>query len=135
MYFIDYAITVVPFSPLYSPPPCTPPPLVHVHGSYIRVLWLLHFLYCSYPPPVYFLPTIYATYSLYLFPFSPAPTPLLITLHVISISVILSCSSCLLSLFWGIFLGSVVNTYEFVVILLFIFLIFFFLDKSFEHFI
>ena len=35
-----------------------------------------------------FVPTIYATYSLYLFPlFSPA-TPLLI-LHVISISVIL----------------------------------------------
>ena len=26
IYFIDYAITVVPFSPLHSPPPCTPPP-------------------------------------------------------------------------------------------------------------
>ena len=27
IYFIDYAITVVPFfSPLYSPPPCTPSP-------------------------------------------------------------------------------------------------------------
>ena len=25
IYFIDYAITVVPFSPLYSPLPCTPP--------------------------------------------------------------------------------------------------------------
>ena len=41
IYFIDYAITVVPFSPLYSPPPCTSPctsiptPLVHVRGSYI----------------------------------------------------------------------------------------------------
>ena len=39
--FIDYAITVVPFCPLYSPLPWTPPPthilpaLVHVHGSYI----------------------------------------------------------------------------------------------------
>ena len=41
IYFIDYAIAVVPLSPLYSPPHCTPPPtcipstLVHVHGSYI----------------------------------------------------------------------------------------------------
>ena len=26
MYFIDYAITVVPFPPLYSTPSCTPPP-------------------------------------------------------------------------------------------------------------
>ena len=25
-YFIDYVITVVPFPPLYSPPPCTPLP-------------------------------------------------------------------------------------------------------------
>ena len=25
IYFIDYAITIVPFSPLYSPPHCTPP--------------------------------------------------------------------------------------------------------------
>ena len=63
--------------------------LVHVHGSYLKVLWLLHFLYYPYPPPVYCVPTIYATYSLYLFPLSPPPTPLLITLHVISISVIL----------------------------------------------
>ena len=39
--------------------------------------------------PVYFLPTIYATYSLCLFPPLSLPTPLLITLHVISISVIL----------------------------------------------
>ena len=43
----------------------------------------------SYPPPVCFLPTIYATYSLYLSPLSPRPTPLLTTLHVISISVVL----------------------------------------------
>ena len=26
IYFIDYAITVVPFPPLYYLPPCTPPP-------------------------------------------------------------------------------------------------------------
>ena len=42
IYFIDYAIIVVPLSPVYSPPPFTPPPtciptptLVHVHGLYI----------------------------------------------------------------------------------------------------
>ena len=84
-----------PMSPpsLHSilPTPSLPhsPPIVHVHGSYIYVLWLLHFLHYSYLPPVYFLPTIYATYSLYLSPLSPPPTPLLITLHVISISVVL----------------------------------------------
>ena len=76
--FFDYAIPVVPFPPLHSTPSCSPPPshipptIVHVHGSYISVLWLLHFLYYSYPPPVYFLPTIYATYSLYLSPPLPA---------------------------------------------------------------
>ena len=38
-YFIDYAITVIPFLPFISlhpahPSPTFPPPLVHVHGSY-----------------------------------------------------------------------------------------------------
>ena len=39
--FIDYAITVVPFPPLHSTPSCPPPPshipppIVHVHGSYL----------------------------------------------------------------------------------------------------
>ena len=65
------------------------PPIVHVHGSYMQVLWLLHFLHYSYRPPVYFPPIIYATYSLYISPLSPPPTPLLIILHVISISVAL----------------------------------------------
>ena len=39
LYFIDCAITVVPFpppfTPLYSPLPCIPPPPVHVHRLYI----------------------------------------------------------------------------------------------------
>ena len=73
--------------PTPSPPHSLP--IVHVHGSYLWVLWLLHFLHYSYPPPVYFPPIIYATYSLYLSPLSPSPNPLLITLHVISISVVL----------------------------------------------
>ena len=93
--FTDYAITVVQFLPLHSTPSCphpfppTFPPYSSCPWVIIEVLWLLHFLYYSYPPPVYFLPTIYATYSLYLSPLYPTPTPLLITLHVISISVVL----------------------------------------------
>ena len=41
IYFIDYAITVVPFPPLHSTPSCPPPslphlpPIVYVHGSYL----------------------------------------------------------------------------------------------------
>ena len=53
LYFIDYAITVVPIFPL-SPPTTQPPPhlrnphaIVHVHGSWVKVHWLLHFLYCT----------------------------------------------------------------------------------------
>ena len=59
------------------PTPSLPqsPPIVHVHGSYLDVLWLLHFLHYSYPPPVYFPPIIYAIYSLYLSPPLPLPLP------------------------------------------------------------
>ena len=73
------------------PTPSLPhsPSIVHVYGSYLEVLWLLHFLHYFYSPPVYFPPIIYATYSLYLSPPPPPPTPLLITLHVSSISVVL----------------------------------------------
>ena len=41
------------------------------------------------PSPCLFSTIIYAIYSLYLSPLSPPPNPLLITLHVISISVVL----------------------------------------------
>ena len=93
IYFIDHAITVVPFTPLYSPPPCTSHP-THI-PPYSSCPWVIHIssLASTFPilflPSPYFLPTIYATYSLYLFALSPSPSPLLITLHVISISVIL----------------------------------------------
>ena len=122
--FINYAITVVPFPSLYSLPPCIPLPthippthLVHVHGSYIQVLWLLHFLFYSYPSPIYFLPTIYATYSLQLSPLSPSLTPLLITLHVISISVVLFLFQLLAQFAFVFVLGVIVNNCEFAVIL------------------
>ena len=70
IYFIDYAITVVQFSPLYSSLPCTqpptriPPPLVHVHGSHILSS-------LASPFPILFLPSpcpFSTDYLCYLFP-------------------------------------------------------------------
>ena len=78
-----------PISPLYSHP------LPHTFPPYSTGPWVIHIISLVSTFPIlflnspYFLPTIYATYSLYLSPLSPLPTPLLITLHVISISVIL----------------------------------------------
>ena len=82
------------------------------------------------PSPVYFPPIIYGIYSLYLSPFSPPPNPLLITLHVISISVVLFLFQLFAQFAFVLFLGVVVNNCEFAAILLFIFFIFFFLGKS-----
>ena len=94
IHFIDYAITVVPFPPLHSTPPCIPPP-THI-PPYSSCPWVIHIcsLASTFPilfltSPVYFLPTIYATYSLSLSPLSHPPTPLLIILHVIFISLVL----------------------------------------------
>ena len=94
IYFIDYAITVVPFLPLYSPPPCTPPPTCIPHFS--SCPWVIYISSLASTFPILFLtsPCLSSTYDLcYLFsvpspPLSP-PIPPLITLHVISISVIL----------------------------------------------
>ena len=92
--FIDYAITVVPFPPpfslcpAHSLPPTFPP--------FSSCPWVIHISSLASPFPILFLPSpcLFSTYHLcYLFsvpfPPSPPPTPLLITLHVISISVIL----------------------------------------------
>ena len=106
------------------PPPLSSCPWV-VHLSSLASPFPMLFLTF----PVYFVPTIYASHSLYLSPHSLASSSLLITLPVISISVNLFLFYCLFSLF--LFLGSVVDSCEFAVILLFIFLIiFFFLGKS-----
>ena len=93
-YFIDYTTTVAPFFffplfpfNLYHPSHHHFLTLVHVHRSYIQVLWLLHLPYYSKPPRVYFVPTIYSSYSLNLSPHSPLSFSPLLTLHVISISV------------------------------------------------
>ena len=82
------------FSSLSPPLPCIlldssiPPNLVHVHGSYTSSL-ASPFPVLFLTSPVYFGPNNYASYSLYLFPHCPPASSLLITLHVISISVIL----------------------------------------------
>ena len=84
-----------PISPLYSPPPCTPPPTRIPPSPYFMSMGhtykVLGFSisHTILTLPVYFLPTIYATYSLCLSPLSPPPAPLLVILHVISISVVL----------------------------------------------
>ena len=113
-----------------APPPSSIPPLLHVHRLYISILWLVHFLYYSKPPPVYFVPTIYASYcmhhSLLFIPF-PSPTenhPC--DLHFCdSVLVLVVCFFSFSSFFRFSF-----DSCEFIVILLFILLIFFLLNKS-----
>ena len=91
IYFIDYAITVVPvfISPKGS---FFPSALPHLSSC----PWVIHISSLASTFPILFLPSpcLFSTYHLcYLFsvpsPLSPPPTPLLITHHVISISVIL----------------------------------------------
>ena len=94
VYFNGYAMIVVHFFPLYSPLPWDPLPIASPPVS--SCLWVIHisslappFPILFLPPPVSFVPTNYASYSLYFFtPFSPLTLPL-ITLHVVSFSVIL----------------------------------------------
>ena len=115
------------FSPLSPPPPCIPTSSIPLLSS---CPWIVQISSLASPFPilfltVYFVPTYYASYSLYLFPLSsPSHSPL-IPLHVIfcgSVPVLVVCL---------VFLGSVVHSCEFVVILLFIvFIFFFFLDNS-----
>ena len=95
MYFIDYAITVVPFSPFIPlcPVPLLPPAFLHFSSC----PWVIHVSSLASSFPTLFLPSpcLFSTYHLcYLFsvpsPSAPPRTPLLTTLHVISISMILS---------------------------------------------
>ena len=93
-YFIHYAITVVPL-PLPLSPLCFAHLLPPTFPPFSSCPWVMYIssLVSTFPilflTSPYFLPTIYATYSLYIFPLSPPPTPPLITLHEISISVVL----------------------------------------------
>ena len=132
-YFIDYAITVVPFFLPFTPFfPVLPLPPAFPHFSSCpwfihKVLWFLHFPYYSYPP------LSICTYHLsFLFPvpFPPVsslflPNNLTFRLYFCKFFPVLVV--CLVDFF---FLDLVVDSCEFVDILLFVFLVFFFLDKS-----
>ena len=93
-YIYDYAIAVVPFfSPCYSPPPCTPSNTIPHHSS---CPWVIHISPLDSPFPTLFLtsPCLFSTYHLCFlfpvpFPHFPCSLSPLVTLHVISISVIL----------------------------------------------
>ena len=73
LYFIDYAITVLlifPLCPPLHPAPPTPSgnphTIVHAHGSCVQVLWLLHFLYCTFH-------SCGCSVTTYLYSLSPSP--------------------------------------------------------------
>ena len=94
-YILLFMLLVAPFfSPLYRLQPCTPPPTSIPHLS--SCPWLVHISSLASTFPTLFLPSpcLFSTHHLCFllsvpFPPSPPPTPLLITLHVISISVVL----------------------------------------------
>ena len=73
IYFIDYAITVVPFfSPLYSSLPVTaPPPSVPPNPALSLCPWVIHINSLASPFPILFVtsPCLFCTYHLcFLFP-------------------------------------------------------------------
>ena len=124
------------FSPLYYLPPCTPHPPAFPHLT--SCPWVIRISSLASPFPVLFLTSpvdLYLPFML-LIPctFSPILSPPPLPTHnppcdlhfCDSVPVLVVCLVC----FCFVFLGSVVDSCEFVVILLFIFLIFFFLDKS-----
>ena len=107
IYFIDYAITVVPFPPLYSLPSCTPTPIhipplqfISMGRTYKFFGFYISYTILNLPLSIFYLPSIYATFYLYLFPLSPPAISPLITLHVISISVFLFMFQFFVSI-WG----------------------------------
>ena len=89
---MDYAITVVPFHPLYPPPPSAPCP-THIPPPYFLPMgptykffaFSISYTILTLPLSICYLP--FVLLILYLFPHSPPSHSLLITLHVISISV------------------------------------------------
>ena len=126
IYFIDYVIIVAPFPPLYSLPHCTPlPPALFPLSS---CPWVVHVSSLGSPFPVLYLtsPCLFCTYKLcFLFPVPfPPSSPLPLPSDNPPCDLHLSDSVPVLAVFLVClcyyFLGSVVDSYEFVVILLFI---------------
>ena len=127
-----------PFTPLYSLPLCTPPPATLISPLQFMSMGRTYKFFdfsISYTILNLHLSNFYLPFMLLIpctfFPLSPPPTPLLITLHVISISVTLFLFQLFAQFVFVFVLGSVVDNHEFVVILLFrVLIFFFFLDKS-----
>ena len=139
MYFIDYTIIVVPFFLPFITlclVPHLPPSFPHLSSC----PWVIHTSSLASPFPILFLtsiycvPTIYASYScsfsaiLPLLLLSENPPCDLYFCESVAVLVVCLAHFC----FWVFcFLGLAVDGCDFVVILLFVFLIFFFfLDKS-----
>ena len=128
IFFIDYAIIVVPFPPLYSLPPCIPPPTSIPRPSFLSVSCIHKFLGVSISILFLTSPCLVCTYHIcFLFPVSFLPFS---PLHLPPGNPPCELYFCE-SVPVFVFLDSVIDSCEFVVILLFVFLItFFFLDKS-----
>ena len=142
IYFIDYAIIVVS---IFPPLPSSTQYLHSLQQSLLSSCpWVMHISSLATPLPILFLtsPCLLCTYWILLL--NPCTLSLLLflpppsfnppnDLHIYdSVPVLLVCLVCFCFCF---LLGSVFNSCEFVVILLFITLIiFFFLDKSLYHF-
>ena len=139
IYFIDYAITVVPFPPPFSPlQPAHSLPHAFSHLSPCPWVINISSLVSTFPTLFSTSPCPFYTYHLCylllvpfpLLPLLPFPADNLpCDLHFCDSVLVLVV--CLVHCWFCFFLGSDVDSCEFVVILLFVFLIFFFfLDKS-----
>ena len=140
--FLKYFLLIIPlqfsqFSPFISSPPCIPQPPASPPQFMSMGCTSMSSMSSLFPKtflslPVYFMPTNYASSSLYLFPTIPLPPPHWAPAVWCPFLWFCSCSSCLLRFcfcYFSFLLGSFVDSCEFVVILLFIFFIFNFLDK------
>ena len=120
IYIYDYAITVVPSSPFI--PFCPTHPLPPTFPPFSSCPWVIHISSSASTFLILFLTSLclFSTYHLCYFfsvsfpPLSP-PTPPLITLHVISISVVLSLFYLFAQFAFVFVLGVVVNNCEFAV--------------------
>ena len=132
-YFIDYTITVVPIFPPLLPSAWFPPSLLW-SLYFSSCPWVVHVSSLESPSPILFLtsPCLFCTYPIMLLnpytftPFFPFPLPAgnpPNDLHIYESSPVLVVCFCLC------FLDSVVDSCEFIVILICIVLIFFFLNK------
>ena len=135
VYFIDYAFIVIPSFPSLSPSPWYPP--LSCNAPLLSSCpWVLPISSLASPFLILFLtsPCLFCTYQLWFLipvlipPFSPFFLPTdnpPNDLHIYdSVPILVVCLVCFC------FLGSVVDSCEFVIIIMFIVLVLFFLNKS-----